>query len=191
MDFENSIQESINVKKNLLQNVDLLHRIEESIAICVNSLKAGGKIFFCGNGGSAADAQHLAAELSGRFYYDRQPLAAEALSCNTSFLTAVSNDYGFDFVYARLLQANGKQGDVLIGLSTSGNSENIIQAFQTANEMHITAIAFTGMDGGKLKNYADILLNVPSKDTPRIQESHILMGHIICEYIEKIIFPLH
>ncbi|MFA7401687.1 MAG: SIS domain-containing protein [Bacteroidales bacterium] len=191
MNFEKSIQESINVKQNLLQDADLLHRIEETITICVNSLKNGGKIFFCGNGGSAADAQHLAAELSGRFYFDRPPLASEALHCNTSYLTAVGNDYGFDYVYSRLLQANGKQGDVVIGLSTSGNSENIIQAFQTANEMHITAIAITGKEGGKLKNYADLLLNVPSNDTPRIQESHILIGHIICEYIEKIIFPTH
>jgi len=191
MNFEKSIQESINVKQNLLQDADLLHRIEETITICVNSLKNGRKIFFCGNGGSAADAQHLAAELSGRFYFDRPPLALEALHCNTSYLTAVGNDYGFDYVYSRLLQANGKQGDVVIGLSTSGNSENIIQAFQTANEMHITAIAITGKEGGKLKNYADLLLNVPSNDTPRIQESHILIGHIICEYIEKIIFPTH
>ncbi|HOS15908.1 MAG TPA: D-sedoheptulose 7-phosphate isomerase [Bacteroidales bacterium] len=191
MNFEKSIQESINVKQNLLQDADLLHRIEETITICVNSLKNGRKIFFCGNGGSAADAQHLAAELSGRFYFDRPPLASEALHCNTSYLTAVGNDYGFDYVYSRLLQANGKQGDVVIGLSTSGNSENIIQAFQTANEMHITAIAITGKEGGKLKNYADLLLNVPSNDTPRIQESHILIGHIICEYIEKIIFPTH
>lgn len=191
MNFEKSIQESINVKQNLLQDADLLHRIEETITICVNSLKNGGKIFFCGNGGSAADAQHLAAELSGRFYFDRPPLASEALHCNTSYLTAVGNDYGFDYVYSRLLQANGKQGDVVIGLSTSGNSENIIQAFQTANEMHITAIAITGKEGGKLKNYADLLLNVPSNDTPRIQESHILIGHIICEYIEKNIFPTH
>ncbi|NLE63708.1 MAG: D-sedoheptulose 7-phosphate isomerase [Bacteroidales bacterium] len=191
MNFEKSIQESINVKQNLLQDADLLHRIEETITICVNSLKNGGKIFFCGNGGSAADAQHLAAELSGRFYFDRPPLASEALHCNTSYLTAVGNDYGFDYVYSRLLQANGKQGDVVIGLSTSGNSDNIIQAFQTANEMHITAIAITGKEGGKLKNYADLLLNVPSNDTPRIQESHILIGHIICEYIEKNIFPTH
>ena len=191
MNFEKSIQESINVKQNLLQDADLLHRIEETITICVNSLKNGGKIFFCGNGGSAADAQHLAAELSGRFYFDRPPLASEALHCNTSYLTAVGNDYGIDYVYSRLLQANGKQGDVVIGLSTSGNSDNIIQAFQTANEMHITAIAITGKEGGKLKNYADLLLNVPSNDTPRIQESHILIGHIICEYIEKIIFPTH
>lgn len=191
MNFEKSIQESINVKQNLLQDADLLHRIEETITICVNSLKNGRKIFFCGNGGSAADAQHLAAELSGRFYFDRPPLASEALHCNTSYLTAVGNDYGFDYVYSRLLQANGKQGDVVIGLSTSGNSENIIQAFQTANEMHITAIAITGKEGGKLKNYADLLLNVPSNDTPRIQESHILIGHIICEYIEKNIFPTH
>ena len=191
MNFEKSIQESINVKQNLLQDADLLHRIEETITICVNSLKNGRKIFFCGNGGSAADAQHLAAELSGRFYFDRPPLASEALHCNTSYLTAVGNDYGFDYVYSRLLQANGKQGDVVIGLSTSGNSDNIIQAFQTANEMHITAIAITGKEGGKLKNYADLLLNVPSNDTPRIQESHILIGHIICEYIEKIIFPTH
>lgn len=155
------------------------------------TLQHGKKLLFFGNGGSAADAQHLAAELSGRFYFDRPPLASEALHCNTSYLTAVGNDYGIDYVYSRLLQANGKQGDVVIGLSTSGNSDNIIQAFQTANEMHITAIAITGKEGGKLKNYADLLLNVPSNDTPRIQESHILIGHIICEYIEKNIFPTH
>jgi D-sedoheptulose 7-phosphate isomerase len=167
-----------------------LHRLEDAITLCVESLKSGGTLFFCGNGGSAADAQHLAAELSGRFNYDRNPLSAEALHCNTSFLTAVANDYGFDYVFSRLLQANAKEGDVLIGLSTSGNSSNMIQVFQTANEMNVKSIALTGLDGGKLKNYADILLNVPSNQTPRIQESHILIGHILCEYIEKIIFPM-
>ncbi|MDD2622083.1 MAG: D-sedoheptulose 7-phosphate isomerase [Bacteroidales bacterium] len=190
MDLKQSIINSINVKEKVLQNSDLLHRLEDAITLCVESLKSGGTLFFCGNGGSAADAQHLAAELSGRFNYDRNPLSAEALHCNTSFLTAVANDYGFDYVFSRLLQANAKEGDVLIGLSTSGNSSNMIQVFQTANEMNVKSIALTGLDGGKLKNYADILLNVPSNQTPRIQESHILIGHILCEYIEKIIFPM-
>ena len=188
MDFQKSIADSIAVKQNILQDKELLDRIGEAISKCVQALKSGGTIFFCGNGGSAADAQHLAAELSGRFYYDRPPLASEALHCNSSYLTAVGNDYGFDYVYSRLLQANGKRGDVLLGLSTSGNSKNIIQAFQTANEMKIDTIAFTGSNGGVLKNHADVLLNVPSNDTPRIQESHIMIGHLICEYIEKNMF---
>ncbi len=190
MELKKKIQESIEVKQNILKNELLLEQIENAITACVRSLKNNGTVFFCGNGGSAADAQHLSAELSGRFYYDRPPLASEALHCNTSYLTAVGNDYGFDYVYARLLQANGKKGDVLIGLSTSGNSENIVQAFQKANEMGITTIAFTGQDGGKLKKYTTILINIPSKDTPRIQESHIMIGHLLCEYIEKEIYPL-
>ena len=141
-------------------------------------------VYFCGNGGSAADAQHLAAELSGRFYFDRQPLNAEALHCNTSYLTAVANDFGYDLIYSRLLEGTAKKNDIVVGISTSGNSKNIVNAFQTAKEFEMGIIAMTGEDGGDMKNYADILLNVPSKDTPRIQESHILIGHIICELIE-------
>ena len=190
MELKKKIIESIEVKQNILQDEVLLHQIKKAITVCTQSLKQGGTIFFCGNGGSASYAQHLAAELSVRFYYDRPPLASEALHCNTSYLTAVGNDYGFNYVYARLLQANGKKGDVLIGLSTSGNSENIIQAFQKANEIGIATIAFTGQDGGKLKNISNILINIPSKDTPRIQESHITVGHLLCEYVEKEMFPL-
>jgi D-sedoheptulose 7-phosphate isomerase len=154
----------------------------------VKSLRRGGTIFFCGNGGSAADAQHLAAELSGRFYFDRAPLPAEALHCNTSYLTAIANDYGFEHVYERLIKGNGKKGDVLVGLSTSGNSLNITKAFETAKNLDITTIAFTGENGGKLKEVADYILQIPSTDTPRIQEAHILIGHIICELIETEMF---
>ncbi|MBP5190789.1 MAG: D-sedoheptulose 7-phosphate isomerase, partial [Bacteroidales bacterium] len=148
-----------------------------------------GKIHFCGNGGSAADAQHLAAELSGRFYYDRPPLNAEALHCNTSYLTAVGNDYGYEHIFARLIQGCGHPGDILVGISTSGNSQNIIEAYKVCKEMGIKTISMTGLTGGKMKELNDLLLNVPSTDTPRIQESHIMIGHIICELVESAIFP--
>jgi D-sedoheptulose 7-phosphate isomerase len=182
------IKESIEVKQNILADVELLERLNRAIDLIYDALKAGNKIFFCGNGGSAADAQHLAAELSGRFYFDRVPLPAEALHCNTSYLTAVGNDYGFDMVFSRMMQGNGKKGDVLVGLSTSGNSENILKAYETAREKGIKIISLTGASGGKMKDLSDILLNVPSTDTPRIQETHILLGHIICESVEKQLF---
>ena len=140
---------------------------------------------FCGNGGSAADAQHLAAEFSGRFYTDRDALPAEALHCNTSYLTAVANDYSFDVVYSRIIKGTGNKGDVLVGLSTSGNSKNIINAFTAAKEKGMTTISFTGATGGALKDLSDQLLNVPSTDTPRIQECHIMLGHIICQLVEE------
>ena len=143
----------------------------------------------CGNGGSAADAQHIAAELSGRFYYDRPPLNAEALHVNTSYLTAVANDYSYNLVYSRMIQAAAKKNDILIGISTSGNSENILNAFATAREIGVTTIALTGESGGKMGQSCDILINVPSRCTPRIQESHIMIGHIICEIIETTLFP--
>lgn len=189
MEFKHQIKESIFVKEKLLQDTTLLKNIEKTVEKCIESLNNGGCIFFCGNGGSASDAQHLSAELSGRFYYDRPPLRSEALHCNTSYVTAVGNDYGYNHIFSRLLEGNGRKGDVLIGLSTSGNSENILNTFVTAKNKGIFTIAMTGESGGKLKNITDILLNVPSMDTPRIQESHILIGHIICEYIEKNIFP--
>ncbi len=189
MEFKRQIKESISVKEKLLQDTILLKNIEKAVEKCIESLNNGGCIFFCGNGGSASDAQHLSAELSGRFYYDRPPLRSEALHCNTSYVTAVGNDYGYNHIFSRLLEGNGKKGDVLIGLSTSGNSENILNTFVTAKNKGIFTIAMTGESGGKLKNITDILLNVPSANTPRIQESHILIGHIICEYIEKSIFP--
>lgn len=183
-----SITDSINAKQAILNNPEFLARIESTAAIITNSLRNGGKIHFCGNGGSAADAQHLAAELSGRFYFDRPPLNAEALHCNTSYLTAVGNDYGYDLIFSRLLKGTARKGDVIVGISTSGNSKNIINAFEAAKEMGVSIIAMTGETGGKMKDYADILLNVPSKDTPRIQESHIMIGHIICELVETEMF---
>lgn len=188
MNLQQKIKESIEVKEKLLCDTLLLKRITDSVDMCVQSLQSGGCIFFCGNGGSAADAQHLAAELSGRFYFDRPPLRAEALHCNTSYLTAVGNDYGYNHIFSRLLEGNGKKGDILIGLSTSGNSESIVQAFLSAKNKGIKTIALTGASGGKLKDISNILINVPSSDTPRIQESHILIGHILCEYIESAMF---
>ena len=183
-----SIQQSIAAKQAILNDSDFQARIQQAAEMITASLRNGGKIHFCGNGGSAADAQHLAAELSGRFYFDRPPLNAEALHCNTSYLTAVGNDYGYDFIFSRLLRGTAKAGDVIVGISTSGNSKNILNAFELAKEMGVKIIAMTGETGGAMKEFADILLNVPSKDTPRIQESHILIGHIICELVETEIF---
>ncbi|MBR4218056.1 MAG: D-sedoheptulose 7-phosphate isomerase [Bacteroidales bacterium] len=182
-----SIQQSIAVKQAILEDAGMISKIEQVVDICVKSLRAGGKIHFCGNGGSAADAQHLAAELSGRFYINRPALNAEALHCNTSYLTAVANDFGYVHIFSRLVEGTAKAGDVVIGISTSGNSENIVEAFEKAREMGVATVAMTGEAGGKMQ-MADVLLNVPSKVTPRIQESHILIGHIICELIEKEMF---
>jgi D-sedoheptulose 7-phosphate isomerase len=184
-----SIEESIKVKQSILIDNSLVKIIENSAEEMITSLKNGGKVLFCGNGGSAADAQHLAAELSGRFYYDREPLDSEALHVNSSYITAVANDYSYDEIYARLIKGKGKKGDILVGISTSGNSENIIRAFKQAKENGMIIVAMTGESGGKMREYCDYLINVPSKDTPRIQESHIMIGHIICEIIESKIFP--
>ncbi|MFA8298608.1 MAG: SIS domain-containing protein [Hyphomicrobiales bacterium] len=189
MRIKQSIIDSIEVKKRILEDDQLMQRVREVADICILSLQNGGKVLFCGNGGSAADAQHLAAELSGRFYYDRPPLYSEALHVNSSYVTAVANDYSYDEVYARMVRAMGKEGDVLIGISTSGNSGNILKAFDAAKECQMKCIGFTGETGGKMKDASDVLINIPSKDTPRIQESHIMIGHIICELIESNIFP--
>ncbi len=189
MSVKNIIKESIEVKEAILADTDFLKNIEKAALLCVESLQKGGKIHFCGNGGSAADAQHLAAELSGRFYYDRPPLNAEALHVNTSYLTAVANDYSFDNIYSRMLQASAKENDILFAISTSGNSSNIIKAIETAKEMKMNIVGMTGTTGGMMAGKCDILLNVPSRCTPRIQEAHILIGHIICEIIESTIFP--
>lgn len=186
--IKEAIEENIELMNSILHDTIFMSQISQLADIMVKSLRKGGTIFFCGNGGSAADAQHLAAELSGRFYFDRAPLPAEALHCNTSYLTAIANDYGFEHVYERLIKGNGKKGDVLVGLSTSGNSLNITKAFETAKKLDITTIAFTGENGGKLKEVADYILQIPSTDTPRIQEAHILIGHIICELIETEMF---
>ncbi|MBI2730195.1 MAG: D-sedoheptulose 7-phosphate isomerase [Sphingobacteriales bacterium] len=179
------ISESIITKQKLLADETIINTVAKCVELIVSAFKNGNKILFCGNGGSAADAQHLAAEFSGRFYTDRDALPAEALHCNTSYLTAVANDYSYDVIYSRLVKGIGKKGDVLIGLSTSGNSKNIITAFEVAKEKGITTIAFTGDTGGKMKAISDYLLNVPSNDTPRIQESHITLGHIICQLVEE------
>ena len=181
------INDSIKVKQQILANPDLLSTINTVADICTIALKTDKKILFCGNGGSAADAQHLAAEFSGRFYHDRDPLFAEALHVNTSYLTAVANDYSYDEIYSRLVKAKGRQGDVLIGISTSGNSKNILRAFEQAKLQGVITIAMTGESGGKMKNISDYLINIPSTDTPRIQESHIMVGHIICELVENYI----
>jgi D-sedoheptulose 7-phosphate isomerase len=149
----------------------------------------GRKVLFCGNGGSAADAQHLAAEFSGRFYKDRPALPSDALHCNTSYLSAVANDYSYDVIYSRLIEGIGVEGDVLVGLSTSGNSANIVKAFEAARQKGMICIGFTGTTGGTLKAYSDILINIPSADTPRIQECHIMLGHIVCQLVEANLFP--
>lgn len=186
--IKESIEQSIGVKQAVLSDARLMDTIGEAAKMIEKSLRNGGKIHFCGNGGSAADAQHLAAELSGRFYFDRPPLNAEALHCNTSYLTAVGNDYGYEHIFARLLRGTGKKGDVLVGISTSGNSKNIIEAYKVCQELGIDIISMTGATGGKMKDYGGILLNVPSNDTPRIQECHIMIGHIICELVESALF---
>ena len=186
--IQESIEQSIAVKQQILADSELMQRISDAALLIETSLRAGGKIHFCGNGGSAADAQHLAAELSGRFYFDRPPLNAEALHCNTSYLTAVGNDYGYEYIFARLLRGTAKRGDVLVGISTSGNSRNIIEAYKVCQEMGISIISMTGATGGKMKEFGGLLLNVPSTDTPRIQESHIMLGHIICELVESSMF---
>lgn len=178
------IANSIAVKQSILQDELLLKTIEAVATEIVLAFRAGNRIYFCGNGGSAADAQHLAAEFSGRFYKDRIALPAEALHCNTSYLTAVANDYGYEHVYARLIEGIGQPGDVLLGLSTSGNSVNIIEAMRKAKRNGMITVGFTGEDGGRMKEECDFLINIPSKDTPRIQESHIMSGHIICELVE-------
>lgn len=186
--IKNIIGDSISVKQNILQSEALVQRIQAVSNLLIETFKAGRRVWFCGNGGSAADAQHIAAELSGRFYFDRPPLPAEAMHVNSSYVTAVGNDYGYDEIYARYLRGAGSEGDVMVGISTSGNSENIIKAQAVAKEKGIKVVSLTGVTGGKMKDLSDILLDVPSKITPRIQESHILIGHIICELVEDTLF---
>jgi len=186
--IRNIIQSSIDVKTKILNDDKLLQTVNDCVNIIVKAFENGNKVLFCGNGGSASDAQHLAAEFSGRFYTDRDALPAEALHCNSSYLTAVANDYSYDVIYSRILKGIGKEGDILVGLSTSGNSKNIVNAFEVAKEKGMITIAFTGSTGGKLKPLSDYLINIPSDDTPRIQESHITLGHIICQFVEEIYF---
>ena len=182
------IKASIDVKQQLLADESMSHQIQTVTDVITKAFQNGNAVYFAGNGGSAADAQHLAAEFSGRFYKDRKALPSDALHCNSSYLTAVANDYSYDVIYARLLEGLAKPGDVLVGISTSGNSGNIVKAFEMAKTIGVTTIGFTGQKGGKMKDLGDYLINVPSNTTPRIQESHILVGHIICELVEINIF---
>ena len=182
-------QESVNTKKRVIEDDNMINLVQTTSDIIVNAFNNGNKVYFCGNGGSAADAQHLAAELSGAFYNrNRAALPAEALHCNTSYLTAVANDFDFDTIYVRLVQSITNAGDVLIGMSTSGNSRNVIRAFEEARRKSVITIGMTGEAGGELKNLSDYLFNVPSNDTPRIQETHMLIGHTICQLVEESIF---
>jgi D-sedoheptulose 7-phosphate isomerase len=183
-----TIAASIATKQLLLNSESLVSKIETFADILVQCFKNDGKVFFCGNGGSAADAQHISAELTGRFYLDRKPLYSEAFHVNSSYMTAVANDYGYDKVYSRMAEACCRKGDVLVGISTSGNSKNIIEALQVAKSQGATIIGMTGDTGGKMAELVDVLINVPSSDTPRIQESHILVGHIVCDITEKTLF---
>ena len=182
------IRRSIEVKRKILKDRTLILTISTVANEIAKAFKNDNKILLCGNGGSAADAQHIAAELSGRFYIDRKPLFAEALHVNTSYLTAVANDYSYDEVFSRLVEAKGRKGDVLIAISTSGNSNNVVNAVKVANSIGMVTVGLTGASGGKLREICKYLINVPSDDTPRIQEAHILIGHIICEIIEKELF---
>jgi D-sedoheptulose 7-phosphate isomerase len=182
------ISESILVKQSVLQDARLLDIIARVVDISIIALQGKKKALFCGNGGSAADAQHIAAELSGRFYLDREPLFAEALHVNSSALTSIANDYGFEEVYARMVRAKGEKGDILFALSTSGNSPNILKAVEAAKAQSMFVVGMTGDSGGKMVDKCDYLINIPSTDTPRIQECHMMIGHLICELVEKSIF---
>lgn len=182
------ISEAIKLKKAILNDKQIINQVEYVITLMIDALKQGNGVYFCGNGGSAADAQHLSAELAGKFYLDRAPLKAEAISINNSFLTAVSNDYDFEKAYARAVEAYTHKGDVLCLLSTSGNSENIVAACQKANQMGVVTVAFTGANSCELEKWANVTVKIPSTNTPRIQEAHMLLGHIICEHIEKSLF---
>ena len=189
MKIKEIISEHLQVNQAILHNGSLLQVVQQIADQISAAFLRGRRVYFCGNGGSAADAQHLAAEFSGRFYLDRKALPAEALHCNTSYLTAVANDYSYDLIYTRLIEGLGEEGDVLIGLSTSGNSVNIVRALEKAREKRMLTIAFTGEGGGQLREVADLLIAIPSTNTPRIQESHMLLGHIICQLVEAACFP--
>ena len=189
MNIKSIIEESISTKTRILKDNALLNAIDDAAKLCIETFKNDGKVLLCGNGGSAADAQHIAAELSGRFYRDREPLYAEALHVNSSYITAVANDYSYADVYARMIKAAGRKGDILIGISTSGNSENVVKAMELANKLQMKTIGMTGDKGGKLANISNLCLKVPSNNTARIQESHIMIGHILCEIIENSLFP--
>lgn len=182
------IAESISVKSKILNDEKLIQVIKNAAVIVTDAYKNGKKTMLAGNGGSAADAQHIAGELVSRFYFDRPGLSSIALTTDSSILTAIGNDYGYEQLFARQVQANGSKGDIFIGISTSGNSENIIRALQVCKEKGVFSIVLTGESGGKMNSLCDICINVPSNETPRIQEAHILIGHIICCIVEEELF---
>jgi D-sedoheptulose 7-phosphate isomerase len=179
------LRESIEVKQAILANDELIELVHETAHACIRSLEWGGKVILFGNGGSAADAQHIAAELVGRYLRNRRALAAIALTTNTSNLTAIGNDYSYDEVFSRQIEAIGNKGDIAIGISTSGNSKNVIRAVGAAKKRGITTVGMTGGNGGELRHETDLCICVPSEHTPRIQEAHILLGHTLCEIIEE------
>ena len=183
------IKDSVENYTRVLHDDVLQENVKRIASESIAAFRGDKKMLLCGNGGSASDAQHIAAELSGRFYTNRPPLYAEALHVNSSYMTAVANDYGYEATYARMVEAAGKEGDVLIGLSTSGNSPNVVRAMQKAKEIGMFTVGFTGENGGKMKGICDVMICIPSEDTPRIQEAHILIGHIICQLIEEEMFP--
>lgn len=186
--IKDQIKKSYETKQAIYENGSLINKIEQVSKLCVELYKGKNKTILAGNGGSAADAQHIAAELVGRYGFDRPSMPSLALTTDTSCLTAIGNDYGYDKIFSRQLEGMGQEGDLFIGISTSGNSKNIINAFEIAKQKGITTVALVGRDGGEMAKMADIALVVPSDSTPRIQESHILIGHIICDIIEKEIF---
>lgn len=183
------IKDSVENYTRVLHDDVLQENVKRIASESIAAFRGDKKMLLCGNGGSASDAQHIAAELSGRFYTNRPPLYAEALHVNSSYMTAVANDYGYEATYARMVEAAGKEGDVLIGISTSGNSPNVVRAMKKAKEIGMFTVGFTGENGGKMKGNCDVMICIPSEDTPRIQEAHILIGHIICQLIEEEMFP--
>lgn len=186
--FSSAVEETVDVLRMLNESCYFHEKLEKTAELICKALRKQYPILFCGNGGSAADAQHLAAELSGRYLFDRPPLNADALHCNTSYLTAVANDYGYENVYARLVKARGVAGGVLVGLSTSGNSPNVVSAMIEARRLGMSTVAFTGSGGGQMAEEADILLDIPTNSVPRVQEAHILVGHTICQIVESELF---
>ena len=186
--IKKQIEDSIQTKQKLLENIEVTDSIFEAVNAVIEAYKRGNKTLIAGNGGSAADAQHIAAEFVSRFYFDRPGIPSIALTTDTSIITAIGNDYGYERLFARQVEANGAKGDIFIGISTSGNSANVIEALKACKEKGITTIGLTGESGGKMSDICDIIIKVPSSSTPRIQESHILIGHIICASVEEELF---
>ncbi len=186
--IRNQVESSIRTKERLLASQELMDMIRTVGERALEVYRAGGKTLIAGNGGSAADAQHIAGEFVSKFYFDRPGLASQAITTDTSILTAIGNDYGYERLFARQLEANAARGDMFIALSTSGNSKNILEALTTAKEMGLVTVGLTGSTGGKMKTMCDYCITVPSDETPRIQEAHILIGHIICAVVEEGMF---